>query len=79
MVGGPALTAPTAVAAIDSDRLYPVELGREIAEGIPTALPLRVVASPYGHDGFLIETGAVAGLLADLLEAAPASSAASPG
>jgi homoserine O-acetyltransferase len=30
-----------------------------------------VVASPYGHDGFLIETGAVAALLADLLEAAP--------
>jgi homoserine O-acetyltransferase/O-succinyltransferase len=66
------VTAATAVAAIDSDRLYPVELSREIADGIQTALPLRVVASPYGHDGFLIETGAVAALLADLLEAAPA-------
>jgi homoserine acetyltransferase len=32
-----------------------------------------VVSSPYGHDGFLIETGAVAALLADLLEAAPAA------
>ena len=73
------VTACTAVAAIDSDRLYPVELGREIAEEIPGALPLRVVASPYGHDGFLIETGAVAGLLADLLEAAPASPAEWPG
>jgi homoserine O-acetyltransferase len=73
------VTACTAVAAIDSDRLYPVELGREIAEGIPTALPLRVVASPHGHDGFLIETGAVAGLLADLLEASPPFPAATPG
>jgi homoserine O-acetyltransferase len=73
------VTACTAVAAIDSDRLYPVELGREIAEGIPGTLPLRVVASPYGHDGFLIETGAVAGLLADLLEAAPPSPADSRG
>jgi homoserine O-acetyltransferase len=65
------VTARTAVAAIDSDRLYPVDLGREIAEGVPTALPLRVVSSPYGHDGFLIETGAVAELLADLLAASP--------
>jgi homoserine O-acetyltransferase len=70
------VTARTAVAAIDSDRLYPVELGREIAEGIPAALPLRVLTSPYGHDGFLIETGAVADLLADLLDAPPASAAA---
>jgi homoserine O-acetyltransferase len=69
------VTARTAVAAIDSDRLYPVELGREIAEEIPTALPLRVVASPYGHDGFLIETGAVAELLCDLLDASPAPAA----
>ena len=71
------VTARTAVAAIDSDRLYPVELGREIAEEIPTALPLRVFASPYGHDGFLIETGAVAELLCDLLDAPPAPAAVS--
>jgi homoserine O-acetyltransferase len=70
------VTARTAVAAIDSDRLYPVDLNREIAEGIPAALPLRVVESPYGHDGFLIETGAVAALLADLLAAEPAPAAA---
>jgi homoserine O-acetyltransferase len=65
------VTARTAVAAIDSDRLYPVELNREIADGVPSALPLRVVASPYGHDGFLIETGAVAALLGELLAHAP--------
>ena len=65
------VTARTAVAAIDSDRLYPVDLNREIADGVPSALPLRVVASPYGHDGFLIETGAVAALLAELLAGTP--------
>ncbi len=65
------VTARTAVAAIDSDRLYPVELNREIADGVPSALPLRVVASPYGHDGFLIETDAVAALLGELLVDAP--------
>ncbi len=70
------VTARTAVAAIDSDRLYPLQLGQEIAEGIPAALPLRVLTSPYGHDGFLIETGAVADLLCDLLDASPAPAAA---
>ena len=45
-----------------------MHLSREIAEGIGPSLPLRVIESPYGHDGFLIETGAVAELLAELLE-----------
>jgi homoserine O-acetyltransferase len=30
-------------------------------------VPLHVVPSPYGHDGFLIETGAVGDLLRELL------------
>jgi homoserine O-acetyltransferase len=63
------VTARTAVAAIDTDRLYPVPLNQEIAEGIPDALPLRVISSPYGHDGFLIETSAVAEVLGGLLAA----------
>src|SRR5690348_9545908 len=46
------VTARTAVAAIDSDRLYPVELNAEIAAGVPGCAPLRVLESPYGHDGF---------------------------
>jgi len=61
------VTARTAVAAITSDRLYPVPLNREIADGVPDVLPLRVIDSPYGHDGFLIETDAVAELVAALL------------
>ncbi|HEU0102616.1 MAG TPA: homoserine O-acetyltransferase [Mycobacteriales bacterium] len=59
--------ARTAVVAVDSDRLYPPEQQRRIAAGIPAALPLTVVASPYGHDGFLLETEAVAGALRALL------------
>jgi len=65
------VNARTLIAAIDSDRLYPVELNREIAEGIATCAGLTVIASPYGHDGFLIETDAVAGLVEQLLVSDP--------
>ncbi len=61
------VTARTAVAAVSSDRLYPVDLNREIAEGISDCPPLRVIESPYGHDGFLLEAGAVGGVLEELL------------
>lgn len=60
------ITARTAVVAVDSDRLYPVELGREIAEAVPGA-SLTVISSPYGHDAFLIETDEVAAVLGELL------------
>jgi len=62
------VTARTAVVSVDSDRLYPVDLGREIADGVPDAAPLTVISSPYGHDAFLIETAEVAAVLADLLD-----------
>ncbi|WP_439674154.1 homoserine O-acetyltransferase MetX [Embleya sp. MST-111070] len=67
------ITAPTVVAAVDSDRLYPPSQQRTLAEAIPTAGPLRVVRSAYGHDGFLLELDQVAPLVAEFLErAAPA-------
>ena len=47
----PALPAGAAAAA------WPTRLG----------VPLQVIASPYGHDGFLIEVDAVGALLRDLL------------
>ena len=41
---------------------------------IPAAASVRVIASPYGHDGFLIETAQVADCLAELIPApAPAA------
>ncbi len=62
------ITARTLVAAIDSDRLYPVEQSRRLADGIPGAGPLAVITSLYGHDGFLIEAEAVGKLLRPLLD-----------
>ncbi|WP_199791207.1 MULTISPECIES: homoserine O-acetyltransferase [unclassified Streptomyces] len=61
------VTAPALVAGVDSDRLYPPYQQAELAAGIPTADRLRVIESPYGHDGFLIEAEQVASLVAELL------------
>lgn len=59
---------PVAVAGIDSDRLYPMRLQEELAAAIPTCDGLDVIASPYGHDGFLLEIDAVGALLRQCLE-----------
>jgi homoserine O-acetyltransferase/O-succinyltransferase len=61
------ITARTAVAAISSDRLYTPEQNAEIAAGIPGCVPLRVLESPYGHDGFLVEVEHVGQILHELL------------
>ncbi len=49
------VTARTSVAAVDSDRLYLPSEGARLAAGIPNALPLHMIRSEFGHDGFLIE------------------------
>ena len=58
-----AISAPTLVLGIDSDRLFPLEQQHELAQHIPTVLDganhATVVSSPFGHDGFLIEAEAV--------------------
>ena len=60
--------ARTVVVGIDSDRLYPVRLSEEITEHLPAGRGvLEVVESPYGHDGFLIETAAVGALVREVL------------
>lgn len=58
--------ARTLVAGVDSDRLYPLAQQRRLADGIPGADRLRTIESPYGHDGFLIETEQVAALVREL-------------
>lgn len=60
------VTAATTVVGVDSDRLYPLEQQEHVAEHVPGAR-LEVVASRYGHDGFLVETAAVARVLARVL------------
>ena len=60
------VTARAVVAGVDSDRLYPLALQQRVADAL--GVPLRVIASPYGHDGFLIEIEAVGALVRELLE-----------
>ncbi|MGY1716547.1 homoserine O-acetyltransferase [Geodermatophilus sp. SYSU D01106] len=59
------VTARAVVAGVDSDRLYPLELQQRVADAL--GVPLHVVSSPYGHDGFLIEADAVGALVRGLL------------
>ncbi|MFJ9409469.1 homoserine O-acetyltransferase [Streptomyces sp. NPDC101393] len=61
---------PTVVAGIDSDRLYPLRLQRELAEKLPGCRGLEVISSRQGHDGFLTETEAVGTLLTGTLRLA---------
>jgi homoserine O-acetyltransferase len=72
------IQVPVVVAGVDSDRLYPLVLQRELAQLIPTTVGgLRVVHSDYGHDGFLIERDAVGDLVRETLAIADRASVAS--
>lgn len=66
------VTATARVVAIDSDRLFPPALSREIATHVRGAAPVDLLSTPHGHDGFLVEADAV-GVVARELVAAPAS------
>jgi homoserine O-acetyltransferase len=57
-----------AVAGIDSDRLYPLRLQRELCELLPGQPELTVISSLYGHDSFLIESEAVGAFIRKALE-----------
>ncbi|TXS49195.1 homoserine O-acetyltransferase [Streptomyces sp. t39] len=61
------VTAETLVAGVESDRLYPPSQQAELAAGIRSADGLRLIRSPHGHDGFLIETEQVAALVGELV------------
>ena len=52
------------VAAVDSDRLFPVALSEEMVEAHGRGR-MRLMRSGHGHDGFLIETGQVAAIVAE--------------
>ena len=54
--------AQTLVVGITSDQLFPVEEQRELAEHIKGA-SLVTIESPFGHDGFLVETRQLSALL----------------
>ncbi len=59
--------AQVVVAGIDSDRLYPLYLQEQIAELLPGRPKLRMVASIYGHDAFLVEAEAVGRIIREAL------------
>jgi len=66
-----AIEVPLVVAGIDSDRLYPLYQQARIADLAPgTVGGLRVLTSPHGHDGFLIERPQVFELVAETLSLA---------
>ncbi|MGO4341505.1 homoserine O-acetyltransferase MetX [Pedococcus sp. 2YAF34] len=60
------VTADVVVVAVDSDRLYPPRLSREISDGVAGAT-LHTVRSDYGHDGFLIELDQVGAVIERVL------------
>lgn len=64
------VTARTLVLGIDTDRLFPVEGQHRIFRGIRPTIDDEtvVIASDFGHDGFLIETPVVGHHLRRLLE-----------
>jgi homoserine O-acetyltransferase len=59
--------AEVTVAGIASDRLYPLELQRELGRLLPGSRPVAVVESPFGHDGFLLEIEQIAEIAAACL------------
>ncbi len=64
------ITADLTVAVVDSDRLFTPEDGALIATA-PACRGLATIHSPYGHDGFLIETDQVFAIIADALADRP--------
>ena len=62
--------AKVAVAGVDTDRLYPLHLQRSLADAL--GVPLSVITSSAGHDGFLTEVDQVDAVVAAALDQAPA-------
>ncbi|WP_081581473.1 homoserine O-acetyltransferase MetX [Timonella senegalensis] len=61
------ITTPTLVVAVDSDRLFLPRESHRIVAHIPSAVPLEVISSDYGHDGFLIEFDQLGPIVAKFL------------
>ncbi len=62
-----AIHVSTTVVAVEEDRLVPVADAHVLVERLRGRGRLRVLRSRYGHDAFLKETDAIAGLLRDAL------------
>jgi homoserine O-acetyltransferase len=60
--------AEVTVAGIGSDRLYPLRLQQRLAHDLPGDRPVTLIESPYGHDGFLLETEQVGAVITSALD-----------
>lgn len=60
-------TGPALVAAVDSDRLYPLVHSEALAAALPGANGVDLLHSNVGHDGFLVESVALNALVEGLL------------
>ncbi|WP_051687916.1 homoserine O-acetyltransferase MetX [Curtobacterium sp. S6] len=58
-------TCDWTIVAVDSDRLFYPKESEMLAESLPHPVPVRLVSSPSGHDGFLIETSQISKYLRD--------------
>lgn len=58
--------ASTLIIGVDTDILCPTTEQEFIAKHIPNSR-LEIISSPFGHDGFLVETDIVSGLLEEFL------------
>ena len=61
------ITANTLVIGVDSDILCPAGEQQFITEHIPNS-KLEIISSPFGHDGFLVESEKINRLLTDFFE-----------
>lgn len=71
------VTAEVTVAGVDSDRLYPIRLQRELVASLPGHPEVVTITSAVGHDGFLVEADQVDAVVA-LALGRPASHDATP-
>ena len=58
-------TGPALIIAVDSDRLYPLKNSQLLDAGLSGSNGIKVVHSPVGHDGFLVESGQLNAFIAE--------------
>jgi homoserine O-acetyltransferase len=58
-------TGPALVIAVDSDRLYPLKNSQALDAGLSGSRGVKVVHSPVGHDGFLVESDQLNAFIAE--------------
>ncbi len=58
-------TGPALIVAVDSDRLYPLKNSQRLDASLSGSNGVKVVHSPVGHDGFLVESGQLNAFMAE--------------